>query len=440
MRTADVLVAGAGPAGCMTALAFARRGATVLIVDPGSAPARRLAGEWLHPAGVSALHRMEIATETWEFTANHGFELHTGDGNLPLYCPYPDGTAVSMYHHVLTALLMRTVRATPGISLRQSERVTAVTTAGQAVTTREELCAGLVVGADGCASTVRRLLRPGEPPPAPLSRIAGLLLRGARLPREGYGHVFLGGPGPVLAYQVSPDTIRLCLDVPLPYPAPSGIRGYLWHGYATALPDALRPAFREALTGGKVQWAAARFRRRSFFGRGRCALVGDAVGLGHPLAAQGMTLALLDGECLARQGGDISSYAAERAARSWSAERLSAALHRALTGTDPTSLLLRRAAFGLWRNDARQRGLVLGLLSMRDDRRSALCHVLAHVTTRALAELTRVDPVLRGAAEPSGGLAELAELADWLLWLIGPAVGTRRPPRRRLATLAVMGP
>ncbi|MFI1797422.1 hypothetical protein ACH427_08715 [Streptomyces sp. NPDC020379] len=165
----------------------------------------------------------------------------------------------------------------------------------------------------------------------------------------------------------------------------------------------------EALTGGKAQWAAARFRRRSFSGRGRCALVGGAVGLGHPPAAHGMTLALLDGECLARRGGDNSSCAAERAARSWSAERLGAALHRALTGTDPTSLLLRRAAFGLWRDGVRQRSLMLGLLGMRDDRRSALCHVLAHVTTRALVELTRADPDLRGAAEPSGRPAEPAD-------------------------------
>ncbi|WP_374230802.1 FAD-binding protein, partial [Streptomyces sp. UNOC14_S4] len=31
VRTTDVLVAGAGPAGCMAALSFARRGATVLV-------------------------------------------------------------------------------------------------------------------------------------------------------------------------------------------------------------------------------------------------------------------------------------------------------------------------------------------------------------------------------------------------------------------------
>ncbi|RLV04580.1 hypothetical protein CTZ27_11740 [Streptomyces griseocarneus] len=438
MRTVDVLVAGAGPAGLMAALAFARRGATVLVVDPGPAPARRLAGEWLHPGGVSALRRMEITMDSGDFTVNHGFRLHTGDGHPPLHCPYPDGTAVSMYHHVLTALLTSRARATPGVTLRRNERVTAVTTTGRAGTTREELRAGLVVGADGRASTVRRLLRPGgEQSSAQLSWTAGLLLRGARLPCEGYGHVFLGGPGPVLAYRVSPDTVRLALDVPLPCPGPSDIRGYLWHGYATALPDALRRAFRAALTGGKVQWAAARFRKRSFYGRGRCALVGDAVGLGHPLAAQGMTFALLDAECLARRSADIAAYATERTARSWSAERLGAALHRTLTGTDPTSLLLRRAAFGLWRDDMRQRRLALGLLGMRDDRRSTLCHVLAHVTTRALAELGRGDPALSGATAPSGGLAGLA---DWLLWLIGPTVGTPCPPRRKLPTFAVMGP
>ncbi|MCC3772750.1 FAD-dependent monooxygenase, partial [Streptomyces sp. UNOC14_S4] len=344
-------------------------------------------------------------------------------------------TAVSMYHHVLTALLLRTVRTTPGITLRQGERVTAVITTGRARTTREEIHAGLVVGADGRASTVRRILRPGEQAPVPLSRTAGLLLPGARLPRDGYAHVLLGGPGPVLAYRVAPDTVRLCVDVPLTGPGPADIRDYLRHGYTDALPEELRPAFHETLTAGRVQWAAARFRRRSFFGRGRCALVGDAVGHGHPLAAQGMTLALLDGECLARHSPDVSAYAAERTARSWSAERLGAALHRTLTGHDPTSLLLRQAAFGLWRHDVRQRGLVLGLLGMRDDRRSAFCDVLAHVTARALTELAHT--ALPDAA-PSVG--RLTGLADWLLWLLGPTVGTPRPPGRRLPAIAVMGP
>ncbi|MFC5720995.1 FAD-dependent monooxygenase [Streptomyces gamaensis] len=431
MRTVDVLVAGAGPAGCMTALAFARRGATVLVLEPRPAPARQLAGEWLHPAGVGALHRMGIRCPGREFTANLGFRLHAADGNPPLHCPYPGGTALSMHHHTLTAVLLDTLRGTPGITLRQSERLTAVTTDGRARTTREEIRAGLVVGADGRASTVRRLLRPGEAASAPLSRIAGLLLPGARLPRDGYGHVFLGGPGPVLAYRVAPDTVRLCLDIPFPCPGPAEVHGYLRHGYAAALPGPLRPHFFEALAAGRLQWAAARFRRRSFYGRGRCALVGDAVGHGHPLAAQGMTLALLDAECLARRAPDLAAYAAERTARSWSAERLGAALHRTLTAHDPASLLLRRAALGLWRHDPRQRDLALGLLGVLDDRRSAFCGALARVTAHAL-----TDPSLAGTG------TRLADLADWLLWLTGPAVGTPRTPRalrRRLPALAVMG-
>ncbi|MFI0737640.1 hypothetical protein ACH4PU_05900 [Streptomyces sp. NPDC021100] len=65
-----------------------------------------------------------------------------------------------MYHHVLAALLLRTVRATPGITFRQGERGTAVRTAGRARATREAVTAGLVAGADGRSSTVRRVLRP----------------------------------------------------------------------------------------------------------------------------------------------------------------------------------------------------------------------------------------------------------------------------------------
>ena len=48
-----------------------------------------------------------------------------------------------------------------------------------------------------------------------LSRMAGLELKGADLPVQGFGHVFLGGPGPILAYRIGPESVRLCLDVPL---------------------------------------------------------------------------------------------------------------------------------------------------------------------------------------------------------------------------------
>ena len=52
--TADVAVVGGGPVGCVAAPAFARRGASVCLIDAGAQSAR-LAGEWLHPTGAGIL-------------------------------------------------------------------------------------------------------------------------------------------------------------------------------------------------------------------------------------------------------------------------------------------------------------------------------------------------------------------------------------------------
>ena len=48
----DVVVVGAGPAGCGAALAHARKGASVLVVEADPRAAKRFAGEW--PARATA--------------------------------------------------------------------------------------------------------------------------------------------------------------------------------------------------------------------------------------------------------------------------------------------------------------------------------------------------------------------------------------------------
>ncbi|MGW0707518.1 FAD-dependent oxidoreductase [Streptomyces sp. NPDC002643] len=427
MRSVDVLIAGAGPAGCATALALAGSGAEVELVDPVAEPGHALSGEWLHPAGVLALGRLGIPLRGAEFTRNHGFVLHPDDEGPPIPCPYPEGTAVSMHHHTLVGRLRQAVRETPGMTLRQGDRVVATSPEGRVRTGCGEFRARYVIGADGRASAVRRSLLPGEPSPRLLSRTAGLLLPDASLPREGYGHVFLGGPGPVLAYRLSPALIRLCADVPLSAPGATGIRGYLHQGYAHVLPAGLRGPFLGALADGRIQWAGAKFRRRVFYGRHRCALVGDAVGHGHPLAALGMALGILDAECLARCLTDdrtLASYTGERSRRSWAGERLAAAMHRTLTGQDDPSVLLRRAAFDLWRRDIRERHRVLGLLGIQDTRRDTFALLVARLVVNALDHVTREAVVSHDIADTT---RRLAGLADWLLWLGGPSVGL--PPR-----------
>ena len=101
------------------------------------------------------------------------------------------------------------------------------------------LTAGRIVGADGRASTVRRSLGV-SPNRLTCSRMVGVTARGASLPLEGYGYVLLGGPGPVLMYQLGEHCVRIIVDVPLGQWSPRDRRVRQLRG--TALEDRTRVA------------------------------------------------------------------------------------------------------------------------------------------------------------------------------------------------------
>jgi squalene monooxygenase len=427
MTAADVLVAGAGPGGCTAALALAAQGASVRVVDPQLPYRRVLSGEWLHPGGVAALTRLGVELHGPDFLHQRGFLCHPGDGSPPIELAYPQGTAVSMPHATLRCALHQALADRPGVDLGPPDRLIDTSPHGSVRTSRGLLRAGLVVGADGRSSAVRAALLRHErlgtgrrnckhdTPSVPLSHMAAMLLPETALPVEGIGHIFLGGPGPILAYRITADTVRLCLDVPLGHPRAPRLYDYLRHAYARALPRPLRDGCLNELAKGRVQWAVNRFRRRLCYGHGRHVLVGDAVGYGHPLAALGMTMATLDGECLGRHAVP-AVYARQRARRSWAAERVAAAVHRALTAQDPASLALRGALFTLWRDDVPEGQRMMALLGGLDDN----CYSLA----------LRVVRIARTAAE-NAPLPVLPALGAWLYWLAGPGVGV--PPQRKSA-------
>src|SRR5262249_19248584 len=180
MTPVGILVAGAGLEGCATALSLAQMGGQVTLVEPRRSPDRGLSGEWLHSAGVTSLRRLGVRLDGADFIENHGFVLHPGRGGAAMTLPYPQGAAVTMRHDVLVDRLRQAAAWPPGIALLCGERVIEATPNGSVVTTAGTFQADLLVGADGRASRVRRVLRPGEPPAATLSTTAGFELTGAR--------------------------------------------------------------------------------------------------------------------------------------------------------------------------------------------------------------------------------------------------------------------
>ncbi len=430
----DVAIVGAGPIGTAAALAFARRGASVVVFEANPTASRRLAGEWLHPPGVEVLTRLgiDVASEAVGATVGRGFVVFPDDKSAPIVLPYPDGMqGVSLEHESLVTLLRERAASHPGIDLRMSTRVRAIddgtvtvsNAGGDGATSTVDV--DRIVGADGRSSVVRRALAINDDATA-MAYTAGVELRDVQLPFEGYGHVIVGGPGPVLMYRIDAQRVRACFDVPLVVVGRlrRGDPEALWEPYKNVLPAQVVDAFRKALDEKRVQWAAAGFRPRAHYGRGRVALAGDAVGYFHPMTAAGMSLGLADAECVA-ESPDVASYRRHRDAKSWVPELLACALYLALTRRDPSGVAVRQAVYRLWRASEDERGRTMRILACSDTRPEQFVGAFQAV----LWDLVRED-LLRGWRTMPG---MLMHIGGWMRWPVASIVprAVRRVYRSR---------
>lgn len=363
----DVAVIGAGAAGCITALAFARRGARVLLLEAHPGASTRLAGEWLHPAAVRILESLGVSE--LPRPQGRGFAIFPADDGEPIRLEYARGSlGLTCDHAALVAALREAAAADPHVTYVPFAHP--VRLDGQRLTIEREghaadsVVAGTIVGADGRSALSRRWLGLRDDR-VPVSCTAGLLLEDAELPHEGLGHLVLSGPGPAFIYRIGARHLRACLDVPSGVPRGTEQAAYLWNGYGRALPEALRPAFRRALEARPIMWAANYFRPRAAYGRPGLALVGDAVGHFHPLTAVGLTLGFQDGACLARSAS-FEAYRRERTMLSHVPEIMAMVLYEVFATRDGGAGALRAATFRMLRGDAAARERTLRLLAAED--------------------------------------------------------------------------
>jgi 2-polyprenyl-6-methoxyphenol hydroxylase-like FAD-dependent oxidoreductase len=295
---ADVAVVGGGPVGCATALAFAKSGARVCLIDAGT-QSSRLAGEWLHPTGAGILADLgvDLSAAGVPHTLGRGFAIFPKAAE-PIVLPYVGSEfGIGCQHHLLVEALQKTIAARPGITVLSGCRVAEVTRGGVTAVTPDRgqmvhVAANLIVGADGRQSVVRQVLGYSGGC-QPVSYMAGVLIDATALPFADYGNVFLGGPGPVLAFRVSETQARVCIDVPADRVAWIRKPDELLAAYQATLPRSLHAACADALASGPPAVAANQWLRRRRYGRAGIALVGDAVGHCHPLCAVGMSVGFL---------------------------------------------------------------------------------------------------------------------------------------------------
>ncbi|HEY8430711.1 MAG TPA: FAD-dependent oxidoreductase, partial [Sandaracinaceae bacterium] len=367
----DVAVIGAGPIGCASALACARAGHRVLLLeqDPFAAT-ERVVGEWLHPPAMDVLDSLGVElTPPVPYPTGKGFVLVPDDGSDPVVLPYRTGRFGFSLEH---GLLVETLRA-------HAERHDAIDYLAPARAVRLERGA-LTFEQRGRVRTVRarRIVGATGAGPRPLSRggvltfaardrrashrVAAVTLRGVELPFEGYLHVCVGGPGPAVAYRIGPARVRLLLDVPLSASVPRDGGIALYDAFAPALPRALADALEVALREGPPVWSYGELRPRTELAKDGVAWVGDAAGSYHPLTAIDLTLGLGDAMAVARAGSP-SAYRRARKRRARVQESIAVGLHELFADASPETLALRRAVYGLWRAHPRERLRTMGFVA-----------------------------------------------------------------------------
>jgi len=116
----DAVVVGAGPTGSFCALALAKQGAQVALLEANPQASGRLAGEWLHPPAVRALRAVGIQLEeaASDCVTGQGFVVFPEDGSPPIRLPYADGSrGIACEHRVIVAALRDAVANNPQIDL-----------------------------------------------------------------------------------------------------------------------------------------------------------------------------------------------------------------------------------------------------------------------------------------------------------------------------------
>ena len=391
-RRYDVAVVGAGPVGSLCALAHARSGYSVVLLEANPNTSKRLAGEWLHPPSLRILDELGIAPDDEaDSTPGEGFVVFPEDGLEPIVLPYPDGRhGVAWEHERLVSRLRRAVEAEPSVDFMMNARARGIE--GDRVSyTRDgeagSVAAKLIVGADGRASVVRRSLGLSTRP-QPCSRMLGVMLNDVRLPFEGYGHVICAEPGPILIYRLSEHSVRLIVDVPSEYSTRDMV-GTLAASYAASLPDTLGPAFVEALRRRRFLAATNTLRPRHTYGHPDRVLIGDAAGHYHPLTAVGMTLGFGDAFTLA-QGGDFRDFARRRLQATRAPELLAMGLYEVFADRRAEAAALRHTVYRQWREKPAFRDRTIRMLACEDTSVVSLSWACGSTAARTITrEITR---------------------------------------------------
>lgn len=160
---ADVVIAGAGPAGAVAALVLARAGARVVVFDRARFPRRKLCGDTVNPGALALLRRLGLGAAAGSFVIP-GMVV-TGDRGLRIAGEYGGGiTGRAILREDLDHALVQAA-VTAGARVEEQVRVVGITKSGYrvdglSISTRRGLSdsirAHMIIAADGSYSRIAR--------------------------------------------------------------------------------------------------------------------------------------------------------------------------------------------------------------------------------------------------------------------------------------------
>jgi menaquinone-9 beta-reductase len=370
MKTVDVVVVGAGPAGAAAAILLAERGWGVTLLDKAGFPRPKICGEYLSPEASRILDRLGALKAVDQAGAQplRGMRIVAADGTTidgayPTSGPwrgYRDH-ALAIPREALDSILVDRAKSLP-IDVREHHRVTGLLRdSGQVAGVKAqdkdgrdfEVRSRLVIGADGRSSVVAASLGLVRPHPfrrmALIQHVAGLEGLGER------GEIYLDPPDYAILNPVAPGLVNLGLVVPLAHAAPwSGRLETFFRARLKQLRhlaprlDGMEPAGR-LMAMGPLAYRVGEPRV------GGVLLAGDAAGFYDPFTGEGLFTALRSAELLAETAhagltrGDLSArglapYARARRREFAAKSRVSRGIQLLISRRGPADVAARALA------------------------------------------------------------------------------------------------
>lgn len=332
----DVVIVGGGIGGSSLAIALARAGLGVTVLEATTEYPDRVRGESMHVWGVKEARELgveETMLDAGAHIAPVWKQYAEGIGEVaefPMAMMLPDISGTLNLRHPDACQALADAAVSSGATLRRGVRDITITPGASPIVSygtngdRTELRAALVVGADGRSSVVRKQAGITLERQEPISYIAGLLLDGLDgVPDD---HDVFAGEGDVLfvLFHQGGGRARAYLVPGLSgqhrFSGPQGAQRFVAACALSSYPWSEQilagtPAGPCATYPGDDTWTDAPY-------VDGVVLIGDAAGHNDPIIGQGLSIAMRDARIVrdlvldgARAAQDFAPYGAERSTR-----------------------------------------------------------------------------------------------------------------------------